>query len=140
MLAADNDVDLVGNGLKRCEHIFSFRHWCFFPAKALEQSRRHTWYKDPLRIHLQSWAENNPASLPFPTLQISSPQDFCRARVQLGLQILNESLVHACSEQGSTTQGIKSWLLLNPCSWSGASAAGGRSEEEKKPKACTGRS
>lgn len=55
--------------------------------------------------------------------------------VQLGMQLLNKSLVHTCLEQDSITHRIKCWLLLNPCFWSGASAAGGRSEE-----ACTGRS
>lgn len=64
----------------------------------------------------------------------------CGVLVQLGLQLLNESLVHTCMEQDSITHRIKCWLLLNPCSWSGASAAGGRSEEEKNTQAWTGSS
>lgn len=61
-------------------------------------------------------------------------------RVQPGLWLLKENLVHACSEQDITTHRIKFWLWLRPCSWSSVSAGDRRCEEEKTPKACAGRS
>ena len=85
--SADNDGDFIENGLKRCEHIFLFRHWCFFPAKPLGPS---------LSIHLQRWAETGSSSHPFPPLQMPAPRDFCGVRVQLGSQLLNETLARAC--------------------------------------------
>lgn len=127
LLAAANDGCLVGNGLKRCVNIFFIQaHWCFFLDNPLGQCKRHTWNKDTLSIHLQSWAERSSVLPSFPCLH-----DFCTVPVQPGLWLLKENLVHACSEQDITTHKTKCWLWLRPSSWSSVSAGDRRYEEEK---------
>lgn len=53
--------------------------------------------------------------------------------MQLGFVFLNKNFLHGCSGQASSTHRVNSWLALNLCFRWGASIAGRRSAEEKKP-------